>query len=70
MSNPLNINLDATLGAVFVGFVLNLLLSGCAIYQTLHYFDTFRNDHRRYKFAVAAVGLINLFDTICIISGA
>lgn len=66
-TNPLGVNLDSTLGAVFIGFVFNLLLSGAALYQTASYFDNFRSDHRRYKFAVAAVGIINLTDTICII---
>ena len=53
-----------------MGFVFNLLLSGAALYQTASYFDNFRSDHRRYKFAVAIVGIINLTDTICIISGS
>ncbi|VDB83270.1 unnamed protein product [Peniophora sp. CBMAI 1063] len=60
------LDLNPTLGAVFVGFVVSAVLFGITLLQTIYYYTTFRDDRIWDKLMVAGLTLLDTGHFVCI----
>ncbi|KZV69242.1 hypothetical protein PENSPDRAFT_652577 [Peniophora sp. CONT] len=61
----LDLDLNPTLGAVFVGFVFSAVLFGITLLQTIYYYTTFRDDRLWDKLMVAGLTILDTGHFIC-----
>ncbi|KAF8726551.1 hypothetical protein AX14_007726 [Amanita brunnescens Koide BX004] len=66
MSLTFGVNLDSTLGPLFVGFSFSCIIFGFLSMQAFTYYQRFPNDLHAYKTLVVSLWLLELFDQIVI----
>ena len=63
MSIPFyDVQIDATLGAVFIGFAVSCVVYGILLSQTASYFKNYPGDRPIYKYLVRVSSVLRLCD--------